>query len=139
MNSNPKKQNRKTLRLKEYDYSFPGWYYITVCTKDFIPWFGKVKNGKVDYNELGNIAVKYFKEITKHFKNTEIDENIIMPNHAHGIIIINDTVGTRDRVSLRSYWEGCLNQKDALSREKYLKTAWGKRFIKNRLKNYLTG
>jgi putative endonuclease len=37
------------------------------------------------------------------------------------------------------YWEGCLNQKDATTREKYLKTAWGKRYIKNRLKNYLTG
>jgi len=37
------------------------------------------------------------------------------------------------------YWEGCLNQKDATQREKYLKTAWGKRYIKNRLKNYLTG
>lgn len=37
------------------------------------------------------------------------------------------------------YWEGCLNQNDALRREKYLKTAWGKRYIKNRLKNYLTG
>jgi len=103
MNSNPKKQNRKTLRLKEYDYSFPGWYYVTICTKDFIPWFGKVKNDKVDYNELGNIAVKFFKEIPKHFKNTEIDENIIMPNHVHGIIIINQVVVTRDRVSLRRF------------------------------------
>ena len=37
------------------------------------------------------------------------------------------------------YWEGCLNQQDATSREQYLKTAWGKRYIKNRLKNYLTG
>jgi putative endonuclease len=36
------------------------------------------------------------------------------------------------------YWEGCLNQKDALHREKYLKTAWGKRYLKTRLKNYLT-
>jgi putative endonuclease len=37
------------------------------------------------------------------------------------------------------YWEGCLNRQDATKREKYLKTAWGKRYIKNRLKNYLTG
>ena len=37
------------------------------------------------------------------------------------------------------YWEGCLNQHDATKREKYLKTAWGKRYIKNRIKNYLTG
>jgi putative endonuclease len=38
-----------------------------------------------------------------------------------------------------TYWEGCLSQKDATHREKYLKTAWGKRYIKNRLRNYLTG
>lgn len=37
------------------------------------------------------------------------------------------------------YWEGCLNQRDATNREKYLKTAWGKRYIKNRIRNYLTG
>ena len=37
------------------------------------------------------------------------------------------------------YWEGCLNKKDALQREKYLKSSWGKRYLKNRLKNYLTG
>ena len=49
-------------------------------------------------------------------------------------------VSTKNRLPMKLiYWEGCLNQKDALSREKYLKTAWGKRFIKNRLKNYLTG
>ena len=47
---------------------------------------------------------------------------------------------TKNRRPLRLiYWEGCLNQKDALVREKYLKTAWGKRYIKNRIKNYLTG
>ena len=47
---------------------------------------------------------------------------------------------TKNRSPLRLiYWEGCLNQKDALQREKYLKTAWGKRYLKNRLKNYLTG
>lgn len=47
---------------------------------------------------------------------------------------------TKNRLPLKLiYWEGCLNQKDATSREKYLKTAWGKRYIKNRIKNYLTG
>ena len=49
-------------------------------------------------------------------------------------------LSTKNRLPMKLiYWEGCFNQKDALSREKYLKTAWGKRFIKNRLKNYLTG
>lgn len=47
---------------------------------------------------------------------------------------------TKKRTPLKLiYWEGCLNQQDAIRREKYLKTAWGKRYIKNRLKNYLTG
>lgn len=47
---------------------------------------------------------------------------------------------TRNRLPVRLiYWEGCLRQQDATQQEKYLKTAWGKRYIKNRLKNYLTG
>jgi len=47
---------------------------------------------------------------------------------------------TKNRIPFELvYWEGCLNQKDATTREKYLKTAWGKRYIKNRIKNYLTG
>ena len=47
---------------------------------------------------------------------------------------------TKNRLPMKLvYWEGCLNQTDATQREKYLKTAWGKRYIKNRLKNYLTG
>ena len=47
---------------------------------------------------------------------------------------------TANRRPLRLiYWEGCLNQQDATRREKYLKTTWGKRYLKSRLKNYLTG
>ena len=47
---------------------------------------------------------------------------------------------TKNRLPLKLvYWEGCLNQSDATSREKYLKSAWGKRYLKNRLKNYLMG
>ncbi len=47
---------------------------------------------------------------------------------------------TKKRIPFRLvYWEGCLSQKDAISREKYLKSAWGKRYIKNRIRNYLTG
>ena len=103
MKYNQQKHNRKSIRLKEYDYSFPGWYYVTICTKNFRCWFCKIKNGNVDYNTLGKIAQKYFAEIPEHFENSEIDEFIIMPNHVHGIIIINDVVGTRDRVSLRKF------------------------------------
>ena len=50
---------------------------------------------------------------------------------------VKSTINRRPLILV--YWEGCLTQKDALKREKYLKTAWGKRYIKNRLLNYLTG
>ena len=103
MNYNSHKHNRKSTRLKEYDYSFPGWYYITICTKKFICWFGKVNNNKVIHSLLGNTAGDFFSKIPNHFKNVEIDEFIVMPNHLHGIVIINDVVGTRDRVSLRRF------------------------------------
>ena len=147
MNSNPQKQNRKTVRLKEYDYSLPGWYYVTICTKDFIQWFGKIKSGKVENNQLGKIAVKYFEEIPKHFKNTELDEFIIMPNHVHGIIIINDVVGTRDRVSLRSFGNVeksslsiIINQfKGSITRfahqNKFNKFKWQSRFYEHIIRN----
>ena len=47
---------------------------------------------------------------------------------------------TKRRVPMKLvYWEGCINQQDATHREKYLKSSWGKRYIKNRLRNYLTG
>ena len=49
-------------------------------------------------------------------------------------------ISTKNRIPLKLiYFEGCLNQKDATHREKYLKTSWGKRYIKTRIKNYLTG
>jgi len=55
--------------------------------------------------------------------------------HNDGLVL-----STKVRLPLELvYWEGCLNQMDATHREKYLKTAWGKRYLKTRLRNYLTG
>ena len=96
------KYHSDSIRLKEWDYSIPWWYYITICTKDMRCWFGEVKNGEVNLNKYGKIAKKCFEEIPKHFKSVDIDYFVIMPNHVHGIIIINDAVETRDRVSLQN-------------------------------------
>ena len=64
----------ETARLKDWDYSTSGWYYITVCTKDKTNWFGEIKSGKMILNNLGKIVE---------------DTWNVMPNHIHGIIIIN--------------------------------------------------
>ena len=81
---------RKPTRLKEYDYSAPGWYYVTICVKNHVPNFGRVKNGKMKLNKLGKHANKCWEEIPLHYSCVKLDEYIIMPNHIHGIIIITE-------------------------------------------------
>jgi putative transposase len=84
------KYNPKSNRLQNYDYSSNWWYFITICTKNKEHYFGKIQNGKMILNEYGKIIEKYFLEIPQHFINVVLDEYIIMPNHIHGILIINN-------------------------------------------------
>ncbi len=100
----PKTPHRKRNRLPEYDYSQTGYYFVTICTKDKRNIFGKIINGEITLNKPGKIVDKYWKEIPKHFSFTEIDEYIIMPNHIHGIIIIDNenNVGDNHGCSLQT-------------------------------------
>jgi len=82
------KYNRCSIRLKNYDYSSPGTYFITICTYNRQCLFGEIVNGEIRLNEYGEIANKYWYEIPKHYTNTQLDEYVIMPNHIHGIIFI---------------------------------------------------
>lgn len=86
---------RKPNRFKNYDYSNAGYYYVTICTFQNIPYFGNINSGQVIYNLLGEVALRHWKQIPQHFNNVGLDEYIIMPNHLHGIVKIYDTVGNR--------------------------------------------
>lgn len=81
-------RNRKNIRLKGYDYSLKGLYFITICTKDRQHYFGEIDNQKFEYSAIGGIAYTYWHEIPKHFKNVRLGKFVIMPNHIHGIIEI---------------------------------------------------
>jgi putative transposase len=81
---------RKSIRLKEYDYSYPGEYFVTICTKGKECMYGSIANGKMDLNEKGRIVDRCWKGIPEHFPYVDLDEYAIMPNHFHGIIIINE-------------------------------------------------
>jgi len=85
--------HRKSIRLKNYDYSLPGEYFITLCTHDKVCMFGEAIEDEMRLTPTGEIAKRCWEEIPKHFPNVELDEHIIMPNHIHGIIIINPLVG----------------------------------------------
>ena len=82
------KKNRKRNRLKAYDYSQPGHYFVTICTKNRDNWFGEVNDGKMILNECGVIAAGYWSQIQTHYGNATLDEWVVMPNHIHGIIVI---------------------------------------------------
>ncbi|MDF1611530.1 transposase [Stygiobacter electus] len=84
----------ESTRLINWDYSTPWWYLVTINTKNHIEFFGKVVNDKMYLNELGKIVDKFWEEIPNHFKNVGLDYYVIMPNHIHGIIIINPIVET---------------------------------------------
>jgi putative transposase len=85
---NPEKHNRRSLRLKGYDYSQPGFYYITICTLDRINRFGDVENGKMILNNAGEMVDTEWNRIPKRYKHVILDKYQIMPNHLHGIIVI---------------------------------------------------
>ena len=78
----------ESARLKGWDYSWPGYYYITIVTKNRKWFFGNVINSKMMLSEIGTIAEKYWLEIPEHFENTVLDEFVVMPDHMHGIIVI---------------------------------------------------
>ena len=88
--SSKKKYNRKSLRLKNYDYSLPWWYFVTICTHKHNHIFGNVINGEMQINQFGTIVDNNWRAIPNHFNSTELDEYVIMPNHIHGIITINE-------------------------------------------------
>ncbi len=77
-------------RLKGWDYSWPGLYYITICTKDRANYFGEIKNNKMVINQIGKIIKRNWSDIPKHIDNIVLHEFVIMPNHLHGILEIED-------------------------------------------------
>ncbi|MCR4319264.1 MAG: hypothetical protein NUV74_02880 [Candidatus Brocadiaceae bacterium] len=84
---------RKSLRLKEYDYSRLGAYFITICTYEKECIFGKVENERMSLNQFGKIVLEFWNNLPGRYANIESDSFVIMPNHIHGIVKIVDTVG----------------------------------------------
>ncbi len=84
---------RKPARLKEYDYSVPGAYFVTVCTHQKLHLFGKVVNGEMQLNDLGTIVHQEILKIEAHYDNVKVDKFIVMPNHVHMIIVLLDAEG----------------------------------------------
>lgn len=90
----------ESSRLKNWDYGSNAAYFVTICTQDREHYFGEITNGVMQLSEIGLMADKYWLEIPEHFPFVELDEYVVMPNHVHGIIVINKPVETQDLASL---------------------------------------
>ncbi|MFH1857180.1 MAG: transposase [Candidatus Omnitrophota bacterium] len=81
---------RKRNRLSNYDYSNNGYYYITICTDNRVEWLGNILDDQMTINPYGIICQQCWMDLPNHYNNLFLDAYIIMPNHIHGIIIINN-------------------------------------------------
>ena len=93
-NYNPNIHHRKSIRLKGYDYSRSGLYFITICVLDKKCLFGRIENGEMILNNAGKVAEVCWLAIPEHFPNTVLHEFVVMPNHIHGIVEL--TVGAEN-------------------------------------------
>ena len=79
-----------SARLQTWDYRWAGAYFITICTQNRAHYFGEITEGKMQLSTVGVIADILWYEIKNHAKNVELGEFVVMPNHIHGILILNE-------------------------------------------------
>lgn len=82
--------HRRSLRLRGYDYSMAGAYFVTICTHDRACLFGDVTDGAMVLNDAGEMLSALWDGIAARFANVEIDQFVVMPNHLHGILVLPD-------------------------------------------------
>lgn len=90
MKYNSNIHHRRSVRLKEYDYSKLGGYFVTVVTYNKEYLFGNIINGNVILNDPGQMIQEIWNDLPKYYHEVEIDSFIIMPNHVHGVIFLTD-------------------------------------------------
>ncbi len=111
----------ESTRLPHWDYSSNGYYFVTLCTHDRQHFFGEISGSKMEWSDIGRIAQQYWSEIPDHFPFVRLDEYVVMPNHVHGIVVIDKNlpdsapvpgvpVETRHAVSLPNVPNSATNQ-----------------------------
>jgi len=114
----------KSARYEGYDYSQSGYYFVTICTAGREMYFGEViseyyngdvSDASVALSEMGMVANKFWLEIPQHFPNVILDEYIIMPNHVHGIIIIQRRDEASPRLEFGAAGESGLGLKNKIN------------------------
>lgn len=93
MKFDPFKHRRHSIRLKDYDYSREGAYYVTTVAQNRLCLFGDVVNAEMILNDAGEMLQSQWRALPERFPNIELDEFVVMPNHFHGIVVMTDKTG----------------------------------------------
>ena len=86
----PDKHHRRSIRLRDYDYASAGAYFITSVAKNRENIFGEIVNGEMQLNDFGSIVQSCWDDLPRHYSHVTLDVFVVMPNHVHGIIVLDD-------------------------------------------------
>lgn len=89
-----------SARHQNWDYRWAGAYFITICTENRTHFFGEITDGQMNLYSIGVIADILWYEIKNHAKNVDLGEFVVMPNHIHGVLILNDVDDEKDKNTL---------------------------------------
>ncbi len=95
MKYNPDIHHRRSIRLKQYDYSSEGAYFVTICAQHRQCLFGDVMDGEMRLNDAGKIILSVWDELPLYYPGANVDAFVVMPNHIHGIIVLTVGAGPR--------------------------------------------
>ena len=84
------KHHRRSIRLKGFDYTSAGAYFVTLVAYQRNTLFGEILNGQIQLSNFGKVADECWRDIPDHFSNVELGTYVVMPNHLHGILVVNN-------------------------------------------------
>ena len=87
----PKIHHRRSNRLKGYDYSQAGAYFVTIVSQGRMSFFGAIRDGEMIFNDAGRMVHAIWESMPERFPQIELGAFVVMPNHFHAIVIINDS------------------------------------------------
>jgi putative transposase len=86
----PSRHHRRSIRLRGYDYSEAGAYFVTICSRERECLFGQITDGAVVWTPFGEGVVATWEAMPTRFPTVDLDAWVLMPNHLHGILVLND-------------------------------------------------
>src|SRR6478735_6448695 len=96
-------KRRKSLRLPHYNYAMAGAYFVTICVQDRICLLGDVAAGAMVLSPAGQLVQETWQDLPRHYPHIALDEFVVMPNHVHGLLIVESGGGPPLTETVRAF------------------------------------